>query len=143
MNMAQAQAAKQSGDEGAAVASTATRSAEGEMNQVIDRLKNLESLVRDLSGQLEHERSRAGAVAGSSARSVSSHHGINVASPGSTGGSSSADSPAVSEQLGRLVVDDTQQSRFVSSGFWSKINDEVSLEITMWLFAVPFLCLRH
>ncbi|OBT74564.1 hypothetical protein VF21_07556 [Pseudogymnoascus sp. 05NY08] len=98
--------------------------------QVMERLHNLESLVQELRGQLEQANS---AAAGS-------------ASSGASGGNSLATSPAdgnhnadhqtgalptttsstgIQNQFGRLVLQDAGHSRYVSSGFWSRINDEI------------------
>lgn len=51
-------------------------------------------------------------------------------------GSDAAHKRDVSQQLGRLVLNDHKGStRYVSYGFWSKLNDEVRLEI----YSIPRL----
>jgi hypothetical protein len=88
----------------------------------MDRLRTLESLVKELSGQLEQ------ANAASAARG--SPHGSY---PASQDGSSPARSAEpVQKQFGRLVLQDANRSRYVSSGFWSRVNDEVSLSLPAW-----------
>ncbi|KAF2795973.1 hypothetical protein K505DRAFT_301175 [Melanomma pulvis-pyrius CBS 109.77] len=79
--------------------------------KVIDRLRTLEALVKELSGQLEEAR---------------------AATHSTDGGSSGVDSPesstqdtGVHKQFGRLVLQDANRSRYVSSGFWSRVNDEL------------------
>ncbi len=94
----------------------------------MDRLRNLESLVKELSGQLEQARAAAGSAGGGSS-------GFN--SPGrptqdrdaehQTDTSPASTTSSVQKQFGRLVVQDASHSRYVSSGFWSRINDEVGL----------------
>ena len=96
------------------------------VGRVMDRVRNLESLVKQLRGQLEQAHAAA-----SSAGSGSSE----VNSPGSStqdrdaelqGHSSPATSTnSVQKQFGRLVGQDASHSRYVSSGFWSRVNDEV------------------
>ena len=94
--------------------------------QVMDRLRNLESLVKDLRGQLEQANVAASSAAGSSS-------GVN--SPGSSShdrdddrqrdASPNLNAGNVQKQFGRLVFQDANRSRYVSSGFWSRVNDEV------------------
>lgn len=92
----------------------------------MDRLRTLECLIKELSGQLEQAHAAA-----SSARGGSS--GAN--SPGSStqdrdtehqrGTSSATNTSGVQKQFGRLVLQDSSRSRYVSSGFWSRVNDEL------------------
>ncbi|KAI1263733.1 hypothetical protein F5Y18DRAFT_428607 [Xylariaceae sp. FL1019] len=87
---------------------------------VMDRLKTLETLVKDLSGQLE--QAQAAAANSSTGNSpASSNHDRDA-------DHSKANSPppgpeAVRAQFGRLVLNDANRSRYVSSAFWSRIND--------------------
>ncbi len=105
-------------------------SSEG-VGQVMERLRNLEALVKDLSGQLENANAtaaRGGSVPGGPS-SVSSQ----VNSPGSSASGPDLDrhrddppaTASVQKQFGRLVLQDANKSRYVSSGFWSRVNDEV------------------
>ena len=92
----------------------------------MERLRNLEYLVKELSGQLEVANAAASSAAGGSS-------GAN--SPGSSfqdrdaehqrDSSIATKSSSVQKQFGRLVVQDTSRSRYVSSGFWSRVHDEV------------------
>lgn len=97
----------------------------GATTQVMDRLRTLESLVRELNSQLEHANANVG---GSGATSA-------VESPGSSAGASERDrlrdassstrtSATGQRDVGRLFVRDANasKSRYVSSGFWSRIN---------------------
>ena len=97
----------------------------------MERLRNLEALVKDLSGQLENANAtaaRGGSVPGGPS-SVSSQ----VNSPGSSASGPDLDrhrddppaTASVQKQFGRLVLQDANKSRYVSSGFWSRVNDEV------------------
>ncbi|TVY45871.1 Bikaverin cluster transcription factor [Lachnellula occidentalis] len=97
--------------------------------QVMERLRNLESLVKDLSGQLE--------VANAAAAANSTTGGSSVNSPGSSShdhdtGPQKEVSPSTNtgnvglqKQFGRLVLQDANRSRYVNSGFWSRVNDEL------------------
>ena len=97
------------------------------VDKAMDRLRNLENLVKELRGQLEQSHTAA-----SSARSGLS--GVN--SPGSSTEDYGADhqkdpvtttdTSSLNKQFGRLVLQDASRSRYVSSGFWSRVNDEVS-----------------
>jgi hypothetical protein len=84
----------------------------------MERLHNLESLVKDLSGQLEQANAAASSVAGGSSE---------VNSPKSSSQDRDIDhqSDAIQKPFGRLVLQDANRSRYVSSGFWSRVTDEV------------------
>ena len=87
-----------------------------DVDLVIERIRKLESLVRQLSG---------GAIDPAQDRG-----GLPPDGPSRNPQPSGPDLPVqhvhpASEQFGRLVLDDASQSRYVSSGFWSRVNDEV------------------
>jgi hypothetical protein len=87
----------------------------------MERLRNLEGLVKDLSGQLEQANAAASANASSAAASnspESSTGNPKESSPGANTGN-------IQKQFGRLVLKDANKSRYISSGFWSRVNDEV------------------
>jgi hypothetical protein len=87
----------------------------------MERLRNLEGLVKDLSGQLEQANAAASSANASAAASNSPESSIEnqkEASPGALAGN-------IQKQFGRLVLKDANKSRYVSSGFWSRVNDEV------------------
>jgi hypothetical protein len=98
----------------------------------MDRLRNLENLVKELTGQLEQAHAATSSTGGGSS-------GVN-----SSGGSTQArdaehqkdpspatDTTSVHKQFGRLVLQDTSHSRYVSSGFWSRVSDEVSRPVVV------------
>jgi hypothetical protein len=93
--------------------------------QLMERLQNLESLVKDLSSQLEQANAAASSAAGGSS-------GVN--SPNSYGQDRAVDhqGDALQKPFGRLVLQDANRSRYVGSGFWSRVNDEVckSIQVT-------------
>ncbi|EJT78232.1 fungal specific transcription factor domain-containing protein [Gaeumannomyces tritici R3-111a-1] len=141
--------------------------------ELMKRLRKLEGIVEELSGQIEVEATRQGSSSespeaatqdapaaasaagasqagtsvdvGSSLRplgrgpSISSDHGHEppLSSPGSRCplddmhpgrrplAQHGAD-PTFNRKFGRLVLHDKGRSRYVSSGFWSKINDEIN-----------------
>lgn len=78
----------------------------------MERLRNLESLVKDLSGQLEQANIAASASSGVNASESSGHdRGLRDASPNTNTGN-------VQKPFGRLVLQDANRGRYVSSGFW-------------------------
>lgn len=84
---------------------------------VMERLHNLERLVQELRIQLEQAKSTANSAAGGSS---------GVGSPDDRQLNPSSLSTAnVQNKFGRLVLQDSNRSRYVSSGFWSRVNDEV------------------
>jgi hypothetical protein len=93
------------------------------VSRVTDRLLTLESLVKELRGQLEEARSIGGGSSGvgspENARDDGTYEDLRGDSPSSNVGS-------VQKEFGRLVLQDAGSSRYVSSGFWSRVNDEVS-----------------
>lgn len=116
-----------------AVTSNATAPPEAgpDVVQVMDRLRNLENLVKELSGQLEQAHAAAASSAGDGSSELNS--------PGSStqdrdadnqrGTSPATTSSSVQKQFGRLVVQDANRSRYISSGFWSRVNDEVGRSV--------------
>lgn len=110
----------------------APRGTDPGVGRVMDRLRKLESLVKDLSGQLEQAHAAASSAGGSSSE---------VSSPGSSAQDRDAkhqrytspdtDNSSVQKQFGRLVIQNASHSRYVSSGFWSRVNDEVGWPVVV------------
>jgi Fungal Zn(2)-Cys(6) binuclear cluster domain len=106
----------------------APRDADLGVDKVMDRLRHLENLVKELSGQLEQARA-ATALATSSDNSGS----LGSQLPGNSilnheeenGREHQVDTGDVHKQFGRLVLQSASSSRYVSSGFWSRVDDEV------------------
>ncbi|PTB66025.1 hypothetical protein BBK36DRAFT_1160141 [Trichoderma citrinoviride] len=110
--------------------------------ELVKRLKKLEGIVEELSGQIEIETGARVSSAGASPsndgspstqRAKSSSlsamtSGLADHGDGHSAGDGS-ESPMMREsrkQLGRLVLNDNKgTSRYVSSGFWSRLNDEL------------------
>ncbi len=115
------------------------------------RLRKLEGIVEELSGQIEVEGGRHSSTAGSPEAPLGhegdaaggSAEGSVAGSGGSlagrlVSGQNSAFGPLkrsssemVTKQFGRLMLNGKGLTRYVSSGYWSKINDEVS-SICVW-----------
>jgi hypothetical protein len=108
--------------------------------QVFNRLRSLEGLVKELSGQLERvQAGGASSVPGVSGSDVSRVPGPSrpsalsghvssaslVDKDASSKPAASASLSSAQKQFGRLVIGEAGQSRYVDSGFWSRINDEV------------------
>lgn len=88
---------------------------------VMERVRNLESLVKELSSQLEQAHAATNSSAGTSpASSTQDRDGDHqrAANPATGAG-------GIRSRFGRLVLSDAQRGRYVSSGFWSRVNDEV------------------
>lgn len=100
-------------------ATTRAESDDPATGQVFNRLKSLEGLVRELSGQLEMVQAGGASSSGIVAKDAEPRE-VRAGPDGSTANLSTAQ-----KQFGRLVIGDTGQSRYVDSGFWSRINDEV------------------
>lgn len=95
--------------------------------QVMERVQNLESLVKDLRSQLEHANAAASSVTVGSSEANSpgsSSHDRDIEHQRDAWHDTGANIN-VQKQFGRLVVQDADRSRYVSSGFWSRISDEV------------------
>lgn len=90
----------------------------------MERLHNLESLVKELSSQLKESQAVNSSTGGSSSGIGSPDSHITDFDAGNQG-----DATGVEKQFGRLVVQNASRSRYVSSGFWSRINDEVCCPI--------------
>ena len=102
------------------------------VGRVMDRVRNLECLVKQLRGQLEQAQAAASSAGGALSEATS---------PGSSAQDPDAEhqrdtSPAtttssVQKQFGRLVLQDASRSRYISSAFWSRVNDEVGRPIVV------------
>lgn len=96
------------------------------VGKVMERLRNLESLVKELSGQLEQAHAAAASTGGGSSvfnSSMNSAQDRDAEHQRYT--SPATNTTSVQKQFGRLVLQDASRSRYVSSGFWSRVNDEV------------------
>lgn len=119
--------------------------------ELIKRLRKLEGIVEELSGQIEIESGSKGVSSagspqspsqaaaprrtatmpplGASAGSDRTHGSASVLSEGdsfSEQGGEGSRKRDINSQLGRMVLNDHKGStRYVSNGFWAKLNDEV------------------
>lgn len=95
------------------------------ISKVLDRVRDLENLVRELSGQLAQARAM---TSPSGAGSSTSHSpGMSTqdrAAEHQLESLFSANTDNVQQQFGRLVLKDASRNHYVSSGFWSRVNDE-------------------
>ncbi|KAI0839339.1 fungal-specific transcription factor domain-containing protein [Hypoxylon sp. FL0890] len=123
--------------------------------ELMKRLRKLESIVEDLSGQIEIETARHPSLSGggSPETTVDNTHERErrrqsgfIYSENLPGGYPPADSSKhsrsqtgdsgghplkspsgeVNKSFGRLVLNEKGKTRYVSSAFWSKINDEIN-----------------
>jgi hypothetical protein len=94
----------------------------------MNRLRSLENLVKNLSGQLDEAHAAASASAsagGSPDMNFSGSGSGHEADANIRIGSLSANPGKMDTQFGRLVVKDPNRSHYIGSGFWSRVNDEV------------------
>ncbi|KGO78399.1 Transcription factor, fungi [Penicillium italicum] len=89
--------------------------------EVMERLHNLESLVQELRIQLEQAKS----VVNSAAEGSSGVGSPEGSAHDRQSNPSSVSTANVQNKFGRLVLQDSNRSRYVSSGFWSRVNDEL------------------
>ncbi|KAI5863939.1 fungal-specific transcription factor domain-containing protein [Durotheca rogersii] len=111
----------------AAPAAQAPQPADPGVEQVMQRLQNLEGLVKELSGQLEQANAAARSspdrsTQGNNSPGSSTHErdADNQASPSSRTGAT-----GLQKHFGRMVLQDGSRSRYISSGFWSRVSDEL------------------
>ncbi|KAK3328135.1 fungal-specific transcription factor domain-containing protein [Cercophora scortea] len=94
-----------------------------------ERVKELESLVNDLRSQLEVRHSPlASAETVTSATNTVTGKDTRITTPTTSASHerlSDSNLEDANQQFGRLIIDGTSQSRYVSSGFWSRVNDEL------------------
>ncbi|KAF7888779.1 hypothetical protein EAF00_009079 [Botryotinia globosa] len=96
---------------------------------IIERLHNLENLVKELRGQLEHANATAGqfsndgllGLGGSDSSPLDLNHDLQSFKDNT----SVEHTSDVQKKFGRLVLKDVNRSRYISSGFWARMNDEI------------------
>lgn len=119
------QDAAQSSQEGGASAAT-NQPTIVQAPHVMERLRTLESLVKELSSQLEHANAAVSAATDASAP-TSSGNSPSIMATGTlhspeAGMPSIADNAGFQKQFGRMVLKDANRSRYISSGFWSRVD---------------------
>ncbi|KAI1162922.1 hypothetical protein F5B18DRAFT_357304 [Nemania serpens] len=108
-------------EERLAQAAQAAQAAQPPTAQVMERVRNLESLVKELSSQLEQAHAATNSSAATSpASSAQDRDGDHPRATNPAAGASN-----IQSRFGRLVLSDAQRGRYVSSGFWSRVNDEL------------------
>ena len=109
----------------AASNSPAPQGTDAGVSKVMDRLQSLESLVKDLKGQLQRAQAAATPNSGSSGLGSPGRSPQDGFRDAQKQPSIASDTSDEQRHFGRLV-EAGSRSRYVSSGFWSKVNDEVS-----------------
>lgn len=100
--------------------------------------------MRELSGQLELAHASAAAAGSDAGGSASLGNsppaftagGYNSNVDGRSDRASQTSTADVQKEFGRLVLKDANRSRYVSSGFWSRV-DVSGLELQSHVFLVP------
>ena len=105
---------------------SAPQDVEPDIDQALERLHNVENMVKELSSQLEQARgvtssARGDLTTGNSPGSSTQNHDAGLQKQMSP----ERYTVGVDQQVGRLVVQDASRVRYVSSSFWSRIDDEV------------------
>lgn len=111
----------------AGAAATSTLNEAGS-SQVMNRLQNLENLVKNLSAELQQARVLGGSSTLGST-SPPSHAWQAQPQQASSTGSAGSNSHA-QRKPGRLIPGNSGQSQYVASGFWSQISDEVCITVS-------------
>ena len=102
------------------------------VSAVLDRLKQLEALVRDLSSTSSVPSQVPGpgpAPAAPAAKAAKTTEAVPATASAPTQTNAAFGTAPVQERFGRLILDDnaSNRQRYVSSGFWSRINDELDM----------------
>lgn len=101
-------------EKAAASKASAPQDTDPSAGEVMDRLRNLENLVKELSSRHEPADVTQNRDAGPQ-----------------TATSPVTNTSSVQKQFGRLVLQDASSTRYVSSGFWSRVNDEVNWPVVL------------
>lgn len=93
--------------------------------ELVKRLRKLEGIVEELSGQIDVDEKLEDSAP--PAEAVILDHEVNSASGASASQTGSQD---VNVRMGRMLLNEREHGarRYISSGFWSKMNDEVRLQ---------------
>ncbi|PYI16892.1 hypothetical protein BO99DRAFT_435046 [Aspergillus violaceofuscus CBS 115571] len=106
------------------IAATVTRDNSMGVDRLMDRVNTLESLVQELKSQLGHPLSPE--LSDKASMTGSHSPGSSTREDHARESSSKAGTNSVHTQLGRLVLQDERHSRYVSSSFWSRVDDELN-----------------
>lgn len=100
-----------------------------DVSKVLGRLRQLESRVKELSGQLEQANVAVTSPndhASLSPNTLGTSGPLDANAETQQGASPAPSSGSGQEPFGRFMSQDSSSGRYVSSGFWSRVNDEVS-----------------
>jgi len=93
--------------------------ASSDVIKLVDKLRSLEALVQVLRGQLEQAQAASSPESHVDNQHQDSQH-QDILAP-------NVAAESLQQDLGRLVLQDASNSHYVSSSFWSRINDEVCI----------------
>ncbi|KAJ8062717.1 hypothetical protein OCU04_007982 [Sclerotinia nivalis] len=107
-----------------------TQKVGSEVDPVIERLHNLENLVKELRGQLEQANATTAHSNGDKLFELDSSETSYLNPNNDTDGhkhtlSTAANTSEIQNKFGRLVLKDVNRSRYISSGFWARMDDEI------------------
>jgi hypothetical protein len=92
----------------------------------MDRLRNLEDLVKELKGQLAQAQAAASSTgSGPPAANSPDYPTQNLDAEHQGNSTSAPETNNLHTRFGRLVLQDASRTHYVSSGFWSRVDDEV------------------
>ncbi|OAP61543.1 hypothetical protein AYL99_03746 [Fonsecaea erecta] len=102
--------------------------ANADLDKVMERLRNLELLVKDLSGQLEQTRAATTSSAGGNSSRVNSPDDSSIKNRDREHErtlSPATDISKLRQHFGRLVLQNAGRSHYVSSAFWTRVDEEL------------------
>lgn len=92
----------------------------------MERLRSLEDLVKELKGQLAQAHAAASSTgSGPSAANSPDYPAEHADASHQETTISIPESVNLHTRFGRLVLQDASRTHYVSSGFWSRVDDEV------------------
>ncbi|KAI1611418.1 fungal-specific transcription factor domain-containing protein [Exophiala viscosa] len=106
----------------------ASHGADPGVDRLMERLRSLEDLVKELRGQLE--QANAAASSTGSGPSAANSPEYPTKNPDAEHQEDATDIPATSNlhnRFGRLVLQDASRAHYISSGFWSRVDDELNV----------------
>ncbi|KAF2725638.1 hypothetical protein K431DRAFT_200619, partial [Polychaeton citri CBS 116435] len=109
----------------AATTATAAQDPNAVPSPVLERVQKLEGLVTALRSQLEQANATAASMAGDASGANLPGDSTRDFDQHKADKAQCTHAGNIPDRFGRMVLHDTDQSRYVSSGFWSRIYDEL------------------
>ncbi|KIV81118.1 hypothetical protein PV11_08565 [Exophiala sideris] len=98
------------------------------VDRLMERLRSLEDLVKELRGQLEQANAAASSTgSGPSAANSPDYPTQNPNTKHQEGASAIPATSSLHNRFGRLVLQDASRAHYISSSFWSRVDDELNV----------------